>query len=171
MRLWLLTAPRWVLVLVNGGLFAAFWIVWSHVVQERAWTESLITALLTGAVFGAFMGPYTHRLNEGLRAAVGTLTREVRRAGWRGPAPADPEVRAAALRLVDHQQGEWQRRRTLNLTLFCVMTVLYAALAVTWSPWFWLASGFFAGMLVFSLAMDRWMSRRRQVLRGEPARD
>jgi Flp pilus assembly protein TadB len=164
----LLNAPRWVLSLMAGVWFGAFMTIWG-VLQGDRWQAALIGGAVGGLIFGAVMGPFAHRMYARQRQAVGTTSRDVERAAgrasWRGPVPDDPEVRAVALKLIDHQLGELRRRRTLTLVSFASFSALYVVIALAWSPWWWLAAAFFAVMLAMTVGLPGHLRRRADLLR------
>jgi Flp pilus assembly protein TadB len=161
---WLLRAPWWVLSLVTGGLFGVNMALFGALFQEERWPVAVVGGVLAGVLFGAVMGPLLARQNRRWRDSVGTSStddlRRARRAARGGPVPTDPEQRALAHRLVTTQLGELRRRRRLSVTVFSVFLVLEAVMAVTRSPWFWLAAAFFAAMLALVLAYPRRLERR-----------
>jgi len=56
----LLTAPRWVLVLVYGVPFGLWMGLFGRFAHHDSWTEALIGGVLAGLFFGIFMGMLTH---------------------------------------------------------------------------------------------------------------
>jgi hypothetical protein len=110
MRAYLLTAPRWVLCLLYGlpfGAIMSIGILWDN-------SSGALQVILFGLVVGLLYGAGATFMNEKPRREVGALIGEVPReqfgavfrAARRGPAPADPEVRAAALRVADHDSSK-----------------------------------------------------------------
>jgi hypothetical protein len=119
-------------------------------------------------VFGLIMGRLLYRQFAALRHAMGPGSREAlqttARGAWRGPLPEDPAAREAALRLARYQLGELRRRRTVTYAVFAVALALETWLALTSSPWFWLAVAMFGLSLVVSLAFPRVLRRRIELL-------
>jgi MFS family permease len=108
MRMYLLTAPRWVVGLGSGLLIATVVaVVFQFDNSTRSWTASV----LTGVVFGALLGgglvlSLTMQRSE-LREAAGELppaqlSAAYRAAVW-GEIPRDPVVRAAAARVAQRR--------------------------------------------------------------------
>jgi uncharacterized membrane protein YfcA len=163
-----LNAPRWVLSLWTGLPFGAFMTIFGVLRGDR-WLAALIGGAIGGLIFGAIMGPFAHRMYRRQRQVVGTASPEVERAAgkatWRGPVPEAPEVRAVALKLIDHQLGELRRRRTLTLVSFASFSALYVVIALAWSPWWWLAAAFFAVMLAMTVGLPGHLRRRADLLR------
>jgi hypothetical protein len=160
----LLRAPWWVLSLVSGALFGVAMTLFAALTQGERWPVAVVGGVLAGVLFGAVMGPLLARQNRRLRDSIGSASaedlRRARRAARGGPAPADPEQRALAHRLVTTQLGELRRRRRVSVAVFSVFLVLEGLMAVTYSPWFWLAAAFFAAMLALVLLLPRRLERR-----------
>lgn len=133
------------------------------------WPAVLIGGAISGLIFGALMGTFAHRMYHRQREAVGAVPADVERAAsrasWRGPVPEDPEVRAVALRLIHHQLAEARRRRTFHLVVSTMFVALYVVVAVTRSPWWWLAVAVFAVLLAMTLLVPRRLHRRAEMLR------
>jgi len=172
-RTWLSGAPRWVLSVWAGALFGAFMAI-SGVLRGDGWPAALIGGAIGGLVFGAIMGPFAHRTYRRQRQAVGTASPDVERAAgratWRGPVPEDPEVRAAALALINHQLAEARRRRTFSFSSLTLFSALYVVAALTWSPWWWGAAALFGVLLVMAVGMPGHLRRRADLLREADAR-
>ena len=172
-RTWLLTAPRWVHRVVSGGLFAVFMTVFFGVQDDSSWVTALIGGVVSGVVFGLIMGSWSHRTARGTHAVIGALTpgerRRAARASWRGPVPAEPAVRDAAVRMIDHQLTLYLPLRALTLVVGVLMLALYVAVALTSSPWWWAVAALWAGMITLSLLAPRRLRQRRDQLTGAPA--
>ncbi|WP_324274872.1 hypothetical protein [Blastococcus brunescens] len=170
MRERLIHAPVWALAAVFGGFFGLSWAVWSRFLEGQSWTRALVTAAIAGVLFGAMMGPVTHRQWRGARELAarspGGLSREVRRAGWRGPVPSDPVVRQAAHDLLRAQLEPMERQRRWASPFFALMAVLALYLALTDSAWWWWAVAAWTGMAV-AHPFTRRRLRRRAVLLGD----
>lgn len=143
MRERLLHAPAWVLGLLNGSLFGLFWTAFTRYSDGDSWTSALVQGALMGLFFGAVMGRLQHRQQQGVRDVAGRspegLSRRVRRAAVRGPVPAEPAVREAARGLALAQLVQLDRQRRWAPTFFVLVGLLSAYLAMTDSPWWWLA--------------------------------
>ena len=153
-------APWWVWAGIHAIFFGSAMTAWHHVAHGESLGRSLLSGAVSGLLFGAFMGPFTARTHARIRAATGPLPdstrREASRATWRGPVPQDPQTRAAALRLAEHQRDELVRHRVANLAVFAFFLALGLLLAITRSPWWLLTSGLWA----FLLATTHWWPRR-----------
>ena len=111
----LLTAPRWVLVLVYGVPFGLWMGLFGRFAHHDSWTEALIGGVLAGLFFGIFMGMLTHRWNAQTRSAAGDLSSagwwQVARAGRRGAVPDDPAIREAAAAILELRSTRMARQR------------------------------------------------------------
>ena len=172
MRTWLLTAPRWVHQVTSGVLFAVVWTGIS-LAEDHDAPWATVGGVVAGVLFGLLMGAWSHRTAQGTRVAIGELTpherRVAARAGWRGDVPADPAVRAAAVRMIDHQLALYLPLRAFTLVVGAVFLAGYVLAALISSPWWWLAAAFWAGMLALSLLAPSRLRRRRALLTGAPA--
>jgi MFS family permease len=168
----LLRAPWWVHSLMSGVPFGVVMALLERLRDDEPWGAAVSGGVPGGVLFGAVMGPFLQRQAARTLAATGPMAPWIRRAAtraaWRGPVPADPEVRAAALRVVDHQLAEWQRRRTFLVGTYAFFTGLCVVLALTSSAWWWLAALGFGGMLGVSVLMPGWLRRRRTLLQAAP---
>ncbi|ONI73980.1 hypothetical protein BWI15_11355 [Kribbella sp. ALI-6-A] len=130
-RAYLNTAPRWILCLLYGlpfGAIMSIGILWDH------WSDPLeiiLFGLVAGLLYGALVTFATEKPRREVRALIGEVPRDewstVFRAARRGPAPADPELRAAALRLNRHDAakarlGVWM---TLPFVVLMIAAVVF----------------------------------------------
>ena len=122
----------------------------------------------SGIPFGLIMGPWASRWRrERAQAEAGLATdklRAARRAASRGPVPADPEVREAAIRIASHQLANILRHRIFRMLLGGVMllaTVGAAAAGSLWALVYGLAA---AGSLYFHGYWPRQLKRRIELL-------
>ncbi len=172
MRERLLNAPAWALGLVNGSLFGLFWTAFTRYGEGDSWTAALVQGGLMGLFFGAVMGRVQHRQQRGVRDVAARspegLSKRVRRAVLRGPAPEDPQVREAAHGLAVAQLAQYERQRRWASPFFGLMAVLTAFLAVTDSPWWWLAVGAWTAAAVGHPWLRRRLRRRAALLRAHP---
>jgi hypothetical protein len=128
MRMYLLTAPRWVVGLGSGLLIATVVaVVFRFDNSTRSWTASV----LTGVVFGVLLGgglvlSLTMQRGE-LREAAGELAPAQLSAAYRaavwGEIPSDPVVRAAAARVAQRRLETLRRPRFLVAIIAIAMTV------------------------------------------------
>ncbi|MEO6998030.1 MAG: hypothetical protein ABI112_08105 [Terracoccus sp.] len=124
--------------------------------------------LVAGIFFGLIMGPVLSRQRQAARQATGVpddadYDRALSAAG-RGTAPNDPEVRAAAARLVHHQLDVATRQRRWAAPMMSVFTMGAIWFVVTDSAWWWLAVAPFVAFLVLSLNEPGRLSRRVRAL-------
>ncbi len=157
------SAPWWVLALVAGCPFGAVMTVFS-VVRGSFWPAAVIGGAVSGIAFGSIMSWWLTRQRAAQRVALETLApsshRSAARAVTRGPAPADPQVRAAAARMTSHRLELLRRQRPWALPLSGAGTLGYVAAALMSSPWWWVAAAFFAAMLALTLREPGRLRRR-----------
>lgn len=172
MRERLLHAPAWVLGLLNGSLFGLFWTAFTRYGEGESWTAALVQGGLLGLFFGAVMGRLQHRQQQGVRDVAARspegLSRRVRRAVLRGPAPEDPQVREAAHGLAVAHLAQYERQRRWAPPFFGLVAVLSAFLAVTDSPWWWFAVAAWAAAAAGHPWMVRHLRRRTALLGDDP---
>jgi hypothetical protein len=164
----LLTAPRWVIGLISGLLFGAV-MGGMNGLRHGRWAEAFIEGAIAAVVYGAIMGVVMHRQFGRYREAVGDVPQsEVRRAvrqAGRGSVPEDPEVRAAAYRLLITQRDELRRLRPLALVVLLVLAASGTFLAIAQRPGWWEAWLVWVLFLVLHLVVPRRLGRRLELLR------
>jgi Flp pilus assembly protein TadB len=172
MREKLQNAPWWVWSLIMGLTFGSFATVFNHFQQPVSWTAAIIGGLIGGVLFGAVMGPWVARQRRKALAASGDMPFHDRqianRAVMRGPVPLDPEIRQAAARLSRLQLKQYSPgRRWLGVIFFGALNVLYGLLALTDSPWWWIAFAIFLGFGALNVMLPRHLQRRLEMLSQE----
>ncbi len=90
----------------------------------------------------------------------------------RGPIPPEPDIREAAHRIALQQRRELLSKRRLSAVTFAAITVLNVLLAMTTSPWWWLAVLLFVSLASWQLWwLPSHLARRADRLRpGGPPR-
>jgi hypothetical protein len=172
MRERLLSLPGWVLFLATAVAWvAALFAVGLISADDPLW------AIESAAVVGVPLGAGTTlALKFGERAerrALGDLPPESRqaaiRAARKGPAPADPGVRAAALRLAE--QGLQRSRRPVSVLVIGTGALVVAdiALAVLYSEWILLLAAPVTAMIPISVLLTRKRLRARVRMLSEPS--
>jgi hypothetical protein len=165
---WLINAPRWLLGAVVGLPVAVVLILMTRAREDASWTAAIAHGLIVGVVVGAVMGPFLHRQNRRTRNALGDVPDSVRRTAGRaalwGPVPEDPPTRQAALRLAEHSLAQASRRPVLAWLGTALFIVVSAYLAVAQSPWWWLATAFWAALLLVSFVLRPRLRRRIELL-------
>lgn len=147
---------------VITGLFAA------HQGHGGGVADGVIIGIVGGVVFGLAMGWVARRqqASREQRTAHFTagLTVEGRalavRASRRGPVPDDPVTRAAAAGLTRDQLEQSISQRSKNFAIFGAIGLLELVLALTLSPWSWLAVLIFAALIVVQLQQPQILRRR-----------
>ncbi|GLY32198.1 hypothetical protein [Kineosporia sp. NBRC 101731] len=170
MRIWLVGAPRWKIALVQGTFFgtcmAIFAFFNSSGPEEGAarFIGPVVGGVVAGVFFGLFMSHFITNMNSDLISAAGLNDpqelREAIRASRRGPVPADPRIRQAALRVARHHLSVVERQRISSPALFGVFVLGYIAMAFLLSPWWLVAAAFFAAMLVYTVIQPNHLARR-----------
>jgi hypothetical protein len=169
MREKLQDAPWWVWSLIEGVFFGSFMAVYFHAQGSGGWSGAIVGGLISGAAFGAVMGPFAARQRRTTLAAAGSLPARdlpvAGRAAMRGPVPHDPDVRQAAERLATQQLNEFSRFRWLGLSVFAAFTLLSTFLALTSSPSWWAATALFAVFEGLYLLLPLHLRRRVALLK------
>ena len=175
MEAYLIAAPVWVRSVVLGVFFGvAMAVVPFGGGGDWAGRGVVgVVGVVGGIFFGFFMDRFIKRdlgaSDAELRDLPIAQRRAAMRAAWRGPAPTDPAVRAAALHNAENTRDVTDRRwrlTTMVFVVFVVFLVVYTVMALTRSPWWWLAFAMFAGLLALHLTSRRRVERRIGVLSG-----
>jgi hypothetical protein len=157
-----------VLALVAGLPFGGAMALYRGLIDGDGWRHALVGGGIAGLVFGGLMGPVLYRQNRRLRQVIGELSvrdiRRVGRAAWRGPVPADPEIRSAAYRLAVHRLSQNRDLRVLGVVVLAGWLLVCVILALTQTPWFWLEVLLVAAILGAYLAQQRRLERRAALL-------
>ena len=112
----LFLAAWWVHALASGALFTAYMATLSVLKDDAGWLTTAVLAIVSGGLFGAYMGWSTHREQRRWRRAAGLNLDEdelliVRRAMTTGPVPSEQRLRIAvvngAIHEVSRQGGPW----------------------------------------------------------------
>lgn len=140
MRTRLFLAPWWVQATVYGTVLAVFLAVYL-VSDGEGWRSSVVGGLVSGVLFGSFMGWVSVREQARWRTAAGRgLDDEelviVHRAASTREVPTDPRLRAAALRAVTHALDQRRRNRWQTAVFLVLLPVLAALNAL--DSWWWL---------------------------------
>ncbi|GAA1559203.1 hypothetical protein [Kribbella lupini] len=170
MRAYLHTAPWWILCLLYGlpfGAFMAGGILWDN---SSGALEIIVFGLVVGLLYGAGATVVTAKPRRDVLALVGEVPRDqlgaVFRAARRGPVPADPELRAAALRLAVHDADRLRR----GLFFGIPWAVLLIAVAVfrrdpPSHPLFVVLAGLMVAAVAYQLYVWRNLKRRVALLK------
>jgi hypothetical protein len=128
MRMYLLTAPRWVVGLGGGLLIATVVaVVYRFDDPTRSWTASMLTGVVFGVLLGGGLVLDLTTQRGQLREAAGDLpptqlSAAYRAAVW-GEIPSDPVIRAAAARVAERRLETLRRSRILVAVIAIAMTV------------------------------------------------
>jgi hypothetical protein len=101
-RAFLRDVADWQVAVVSGVLFGVLFAMGLRFVLAESWTAALVADAFTGPAFGLSMAVIRRRERRFLeRFDDLNLTPQQKRAAqkatWRGPVPADPMIRAAAV--------------------------------------------------------------------------
>lgn len=162
-------APWWVLSIVLGSSFAAVIIVLLTIRVDGVFHPYIgVFGIAAGVFVGGVTGPRLVRQRTQSRAAIGDLDRRQRgqaiKAASRGAVPDDPEVRAAAARLIRYRLAEMARQRPSTIPFWVILSLVSVAFAVLQKPWWWVATAILVGFLVLSLVQPQRMKRRLRAL-------
>ncbi|MCE0535545.1 hypothetical protein LWF15_08485 [Kineosporia rhizophila] len=170
MRTWLVGAPRWKLGLFQGTLFGTFMAVFAAFFSSGSgegagrFVGAVVGGVVGGVFFGFFMSHFIANKNAALIGAAGlddpAELRQAVRAARRGPVPADPRIRQAALRVARHQLSELEGQRTGSLAVFALFILVYVAMAFLSSPWWLVAAVFFTAMLIVTVMQPSRLANR-----------
>ncbi|TDU83396.1 hypothetical protein EV138_5860 [Kribbella voronezhensis] len=171
MRNRLISLPTWALFPVTAVPWTAVLFA-VGLIDGGSWREALLPAATVGVIVGlgtAMALKYRWRTEQ---HALGPIPAEDRRTAMRaarkGPAPADPEVRAAALRLAQRQLQEVRRR----YPLLAIAGAVYAAADLigvfVYSHWYLLIPAVLVVPMAISLARTPKQLRARIALLSEP---
>ncbi|WP_432939678.1 hypothetical protein ACQPXM_29965 [Kribbella sp. CA-253562] len=141
-------------------------------VVTKASGDTIPAALGFGAASGLLVGATVAlgsrkprgEMRQVLEALPAADWAAARTATWRGPVPTHPEVRAAALQLVDLRLDRLKRFRKWVVAVFgfnLVIAVVNIAIGNWWSV---LAALAWVGVLVDQWHAPRRLQRRRQLL-------
>lgn len=185
MNVYLRNAPRVVLSLFYGLVFALAWaIMWPilfHADENFGLRAVVICAITGGIVFGAIMGVGVARQWQEVNAGLGPLTdtayRAVARAAIRGPIPTEPEIRGPALWLANHnlnRMNRWHKSAVVTLAVVeAIVAVWFVYQAAAESAWYLAQAGLFlylSAEMLRQLWLRRHLARRIDYLRhGELA--
>jgi hypothetical protein len=134
-----LTASRWTLILVPGvaaGVLAGLFV---GLFTPAPWTAAAACGVLVGALIGSINDLRVRKLWELARSAAGDLPpgplAAAVRAARSGAVPTDPDIRAAALKIADHQLKTIPSKTVLLSVLplaFGVVAMITASAAPGW---------------------------------------
>ena len=162
----------WQTALLAGVPFGVVMGLFSGWQRGVGWPGAVVGGVVGAVLFGAAMATALGRQQRRVLTGTGDLTREelrtVLRATRRGPAPADPRLGQAVRALAQRQHAEQLRARRVGLVVFPVMVVAYVVLALTGSPWWWLAAAGALALVVLTLTAPA-RSRRRLAALGAGA--
>ncbi len=136
------------------------------------WVATVVGALVTGIVFGMAMDwwatGYLARAKEGEGLLPPGKLKSARQAASRGPVPADPEIRAVAVRIAHGRLTEYAgMTRWLTIGVMTLLTFGFVVRAFTDSRLALLPALLFGGLLFRQLYLQGRLRRRISVLSAE----
>ncbi|MDX6279331.1 MAG: hypothetical protein QOH03_402 [Kribbellaceae bacterium] len=162
--------PVWVLFILN-------WLIWSALLsatglirrESLAWMvlPAVIVAFVIAVAMTLALKARWRAEDRALGDASRTLRREASRATWTGPIPANPEIRAAAVRLAEEQLRRTRRVRPFLIVVMTLAAVSAIGAAVLGSPWQLLSVVFYFPVLILLLISPNRL-RKRIALLSEP---
>ena len=170
MRLNWSNLPRWVLVLFHGVPFGTAMGAFTKADRE-SWTSAVVGGLIMGLVFGLATGFRAYKRQSEMQAAEGGLptVKETAayRASTRGPAPEDPEVRSAALRIATQDLAGF-RRPGVTFVIVTLALIWSSVGSLTASPWYLVSVAVFGFALLGQWYRPRRIRRRIELLSHAP---
>jgi uncharacterized membrane protein (UPF0136 family) len=158
--------PAWATCLLIGIPFGAAMGTYSWV-DGTSPKYAVISGAITGLIFGIAMTLFLRRQNAQLLQAVGDLPPPLRRAAnraMRGAVPADPEVRAAAIRMAKYRLSVMRRWRTASLIIWGLLLALAVITLLNGSLWRLVLVALFLLFLVFQFTEPRRLRARIELL-------
>lgn len=154
--------PRWLRMLVAALTVAvvAALVLWGY------WfiTGRLVVLPMIGGLFGTLIGMAALRWRQQQALRVTRLPEErhdeVLRAAQKGSAPLDPEIRHAAVQLIEIDLQRLERHRVVTAILAAAFLVTSVAAAVYVSSVFWFGVPVVALVGAFLLAQPALLRRR-----------
>lgn len=165
-----LTTPAWALGLLTGlpvAVVTAFLVALSG----DTVTFALLLGATVGLLFGLAMALGAVRQRRDLRPIFDQLPPSdwdlTRTAARRGPAPAEPAIRAAALDLIDVRLSKMRRVRTF-LTIVFGIGLVVAVISIASGDWWYIPLAvLWIAALLEQWAAPRRLQRRREFLAAE----
>ncbi|MDX6238918.1 MAG: hypothetical protein QOG10_3733 [Kribbellaceae bacterium] len=168
MRTYLASLPRWALALISGLPFGTAMGIFTKI-DGSSTVAAFVSGAVVGILFAASLTFSLKRRWRGEQRALGDAPPAIQKAAlgavWRGPAPADPEIRAATLRLAEHQLGQMLRWRTTIIICFAVVLVGTVVSAFD-SSWRLVFTALYVPLLVGQWYWPKHLCSRIELLSG-----
>ncbi|QGG42230.1 hypothetical protein [Aeromicrobium yanjiei] len=171
MRSRLYLAPWWVQALTSGAFFAAVVAVGVLVDDPQDWDGALLIGVIGGLVFGPLCGWGGVREQTRWRRVAGSDLSHaellvVHRATKKGPVPADPRLRLAAVRAATHSLEGADEDRWSDVIFLVSLAAIIWLLSLD-SLWWLIALPFVAFVGYEMWAEPRRLRARIEVLSRE----
>ena len=165
----LMRLSRGQLAVVMGALICPFLVLLFRLGGERSWATASIMGVGVTVVCGPVLSYFIDREMRRWLAASGPLTVDdrvlVERAARRGPVPRDNALREAALRVAEDRLVVLRQTRSRAPATSVVLLLTTVFCAIAQSPWWWIAVGACAAILVLVLLAPAHVQRRAELLR------
>ena len=170
MRARLQAAPAFIQFLVSGLIGGLIAVVIQKLWEHDSWTHALAYGLFLGFFLAVVETFTTGRRRGDIAAMTAGLTPAQRvqafRTAVRAPVPTEPRVRQAAIRFAEYRLAEYGRHRVAGWWVCGAIAAVFAVLAITTSPFYWLAVAGFVGVCAQDLIELRRLRRRIEMLRA-----
>lgn len=157
-------------VVSQGVWFGVFMVLFSRFSDHHSWAHAGIAGTISGAFYAALLSLFSRKRRREIFDSVADLLpaqrKEVLRAAGRGDVPADAMLRNRAAGLARRSSLEWLRWRTTNMVLLGVLLAVAVVMALTGSPWWWLAVAAFVAGLIRTWTWPQRLARRAERLRA-----
>lgn len=156
-----------------GGLTFAGCLAAQGADAGRGWIDAVVRAAIGGAAFAVCMWWFVHRRQtRDNNPMLASLTRDQRRtayrAAFRGAAPADPQIRHAAVELARRRLGESLNHRTPVAALLAALILVCIVAASVGSLWWAVGAAALAAVLVSMFVTPARLCRRLELLETPP---
>jgi hypothetical protein len=167
--------PIWVPSALCGIAFGVAVGAYTVAVSDETSVGTVVTGgiigLLGGTIFGFVIARKFEQQRGPVEDAVADLPEDQRGVAVRsvegGPAPADPDVRRAALRAAESKRDMITRTWRVNTVVSVVALAGFVFLAIASSPLWWVGTAAFAVWFPLHLTSRRRIEQRIALLSGE----
>lgn len=129
--------------------------------------SSVIAGVLSGAINGSVTSASVRDKWAATRPYPAGKEPEIARALGGGPGPADADIRDAAIRLELYRAARLHGRRYVSRIGASAFALGAAWIAVAFTPWFWITSASFLGLLGYMWLLPGRLIRRVDHLDAE----
>ncbi|WBQ03068.1 hypothetical protein [Kribbella sp. CA-293567] len=171
MRIHPLHASPWIPAVIAGAGFEVMFGILTVISGLELWAGAVILALAGGVLLSTAVGLAVWRAQRRFAPDIAGMSREsatlAYRVAQRGQAPADPEVRAAALRIAERNLASaGQTRLGLTIALACTLPGVVLVVLKGESGLGAVAAVAVVVGIGFAVAIPRQLRRRVEALRA-----